>query len=899
MINDPLPLTYLGRRFNTTESDDQMWLRIDELGLALAVAPPEQALLDLHQEHFAQFSERLSILVPVETPEGPRLMRAFNLLGAYVLSTFVPNPQAQQFRRWLLETLIYFQIDIRREIRRLTEEDRRMREHFEAAIQALAEEVRALREAQAGQTDRSWFEGEFRRWHDAQARTATAVKELSARIGKAAERRPAPSSEDVTAVLRACLDPLVDGMAGLYEQLEVMAAAAGDGAGPAAALGTGVPVLTLSSQYSLSFHYEGERLTVLVWNGAGPWFFVRELARLLAPPEEDLANLDTFLAARVPEKDRGTAKDEGTGDNHPIVSETGLVLLFRAWSEFMLERDKKKLGRWIADQVIPSAHSLRLKEAELAPETQPADFPLTPTAVVADRLFKVWAGEIDGRPAMLVNARDLHKFLGFRRAFVDWFEERRRWAGFRSGIHFVRVFVHVRQYDYYLTLDAAGSLLCQESHPKAVAAREYLLEVARERGTVIEGVATVVRDTGTAVTVTHCFDKKWNVRTVTRADGKTWWVAPDVCEALGLGNPTMALKPLDDDEKQVIDFTTLSLTEGRENQSLRRFDPKSVNIISESGLYTLILRCRDAVKPSTVPYRFRRWVTKEVLPTLRKTGRFDVHGAAPGHATPPHEPLIFPFKAGAKAIPVRVEIKNGQPWFAVFDLAPIVDEPYDDPRPVFAGLPECYRDLRPSPDGESAVLWVNEAGLAYYLGARPHKPGAERLRDWLLKKVLPSLHEKMGTAPTAPFSSDSMPVLRANSPVPPEAYYTHHDPLYLAFVALADLLSKAEEPQKARRHALSANYGRFLAWLWRNSPAGDWLDVRNRTRFAAAVGIDRRSLSRVLARAVSWDLVEQSPAPEADLPEAWPTRVRLRKDQVLAALDEAGLASSARENGHG
>jgi prophage antirepressor-like protein/phage anti-repressor protein len=494
MIEDSTLLTYLGRNFTAAHVDGQFWLRTDELGLALAVDPPEQALLDIHREHGSQLSERLSILVPVETPEGPRLMRAFNLLGAYVLSTFVPNPQAQQFRRWLLETLIYFQIDIRREIRRLTDENQRLREDYEAAFRALAEEVRALREAQAGRTERSWFEGEFRRWHDAQAQTTTAVKELSARIGKAAERRNSPSSEDLAAVLRAYLNPLVEGMAGLYERFEEMAAAVGDDAGPAAALGTGVPVLTLPSQYSLSFHYEGERLTVLFWNGAGPWFFVRELAGLLAPPEEDIANLDAFLAARVPEKDRGTAKDERTGENYPIVSETGLVLLFRSWSEFMLERDKQALGRWIADQVIPSALSLRLKEAELDPETRPADFPLAPTVVVADRLFKVYAGDIDGRPAKLVNARDLHKFLGFRKAFTEWFEERRQWAGFRSGIHFIRVFVHVRRYDYYLTLDAAGSLLCQESHPKAVAAREYLLEVARERGTVIEGEATRVKE---------------------------------------------------------------------------------------------------------------------------------------------------------------------------------------------------------------------------------------------------------------------------------------------------------------------------------------------------------------------------------------------------------------------
>ncbi|MDY1994380.1 BRO family protein [Klebsiella pneumoniae] len=40
--------------------------------------------------------------------------------------------------------------------------------------------------------------------------------------------------------------------------------------------------------------------------------------------------------------------------------------------------------------------------------------------------------------------------------------------------------------------------------------------------------------------------------------------------------------------------------------------------MSESGLYTLILRCRDAVTPGTIPYRFRKWVTSEVLPQIRR-----------------------------------------------------------------------------------------------------------------------------------------------------------------------------------------------------------------------------------------------------------------------------------------
>ncbi|WP_410701276.1 BRO-N domain-containing protein [Citrobacter freundii] len=89
-------------------------------------------------------------------------------------------------------------------------------------------------------------------------------------------------------------------------------------------------------------------------------------------------------------------------------------------------------------------------------------------------------------------------------------------------------------------------------------------------------------------------------------DGEPWFVASDVIKALQLTNATMSMKALDDDERSKLNL-------GRQG---------TANIISESGLYTLILRCRDAVTPGTIPYRFRKWVTGEVLPQIRRTGRY-------------------------------------------------------------------------------------------------------------------------------------------------------------------------------------------------------------------------------------------------------------------------------------
>lgn len=89
-------------------------------------------------------------------------------------------------------------------------------------------------------------------------------------------------------------------------------------------------------------------------------------------------------------------------------------------------------------------------------------------------------------------------------------------------------------------------------------------------------------------------------------NGDPWFVAADVWAALKLTNPSKAMKVLAPGERSNFKL-------GRQGE---------VNIVSEAGLYTLVLRCRDAVKPGTVAYQFRTWVTGEVLPSIRKTGQY-------------------------------------------------------------------------------------------------------------------------------------------------------------------------------------------------------------------------------------------------------------------------------------
>lgn len=95
-----------------------------------------------------------------------------------------------------------------------------------------------------------------------------------------------------------------------------------------------------------------------------------------------------------------------------------------------------------------------------------------------------------------------------------------------------------------------------------------------------------------------------SVRTVFR-DGEPWFVAADVCRALEVKNARDAVARLDDDEKN-----TVVLTDGN------RGNP-NVTIVNEPGLYTLVLGSR---KPEAKA--FKRWITHEVIPTIRKHGGY-------------------------------------------------------------------------------------------------------------------------------------------------------------------------------------------------------------------------------------------------------------------------------------
>lgn len=100
------------------------------------------------------------------------------------------------------------------------------------------------------------------------------------------------------------------------------------------------------------------------------------------------------------------------------------------------------------------------------------------------------------------------------------------------------------------------------------------------------------------------YEQQEQFRVIDR-DGEPWFVLNEVCKQLGIGNVSDAARRLDDDEKDDFDIVDVA---GRKQKFI---------IINESGLYSVILTSR---KPEAK--RFKKWVTSEVLPSIRKTGGY-------------------------------------------------------------------------------------------------------------------------------------------------------------------------------------------------------------------------------------------------------------------------------------
>lgn len=110
-----------------------------------------------------------------------------------------------------------------------------------------------------------------------------------------------------------------------------------------------------------------------------------------------------------------------------------------------------------------------------------------------------------------------------------------------------------------------------------------------------------------------------NIRTVT-VNGEPWFVGKDIAEALGYSNASKAvMNHVDDEDKQ---FLMCDIADSQNGNVLT--GQSKTAIINESGLYSLILSSK---LPNAK--KFKRWVTSEVLPAIRKTGHYETQGYAP------------------------------------------------------------------------------------------------------------------------------------------------------------------------------------------------------------------------------------------------------------------------------
>lgn len=131
-------------------------------------------------------------------------------------------------------------------------------------------------------------------------------------------------------------------------------------------------------------------------------------------------------------------------------------------------------------------------------------------------------------------------------------------------------------------------------------------------------------------------------------NSEPWFVAKDVCEVLEHSNHKMAIKSLDEDE---VSSVYLIDTMGRKQET---------KVVSESGLYSLIFQSRKAEAK-----KFRKWVTSEVLPSIRKKGYYGIKKQATDYIDVRDVPYrVMNYRGGE----VRVVEVDGEAWYSLNDI---------------------------------------------------------------------------------------------------------------------------------------------------------------------------------------------------------------------------------------
>ncbi|WP_431911609.1 BRO family protein [Nonomuraea jabiensis] len=227
-------------------------------------------------------------------------------------------------------------------------------------------------------------------------------------------------------------------------------------------------------------------------------------------------------------------------------------------------------------------------------------------------------------------------------------------------------------------------------------------------------------------------------------DGSPWFHARSVCDVLDIGNVSMAVQALDQDEKQQV----------RANVSSTDVGGRIPWVINESGLYSLILRSR---KPEA--RRFKRWITHEVLPTIRKTGGY----ATPGLDLTTPDKVLEVMRASVEAhqrllednAKLEVKVVELTPKAGRYDAFMNTDEtksirevarmlkPYGIREREF--IDDHLRDLWSWIDRHGTAAKVNAVDQGYMVNKVVYKPTGETVTQGrLTKKGIEAAFRKLG-----------------------------------------------------------------------------------------------------------------------------------------------------------
>lgn len=208
------------------------------------------------------------------------------------------------------------------------------------------------------------------------------------------------------------------------------------------------------------------------------------------------------------------------------------------------------------------------------------------------------------------------------------------------------------------------------------------------------------------------FDFQMQPVRIMMRDEQPWFVAADICRVLELADVSSAVRDLDEDEK---------ITQHNERGNPRAGIPHQINLISESGFYALVFKSR---KPEAKI--FRKWVTSEVLPALRQTGRY----AMPETAGSEDRLSLLQFVREACngwsiqrqiefGLTVRRYCKSMGLVFTV-EAMPNLGRVFTFPRCVLEEVRSTYASCATLLDGDAAELeklleavWLNDGDASY------------------------------------------------------------------------------------------------------------------------------------------------------------------------------------------